>query len=213
MRIKTLVAASLVVFSVTLRADNENDWRRVERFARGEVVAVETRAGARFRGQLIRADADSILLYSPAVDSVKLKPIEQLIRRDARLLEDVDRVPLLIEDGDVRIAADGISRKGVHVAEFNELFSAIERDSVLSVVQPQAERPSAWGTVAGLAVGGAIGWASGIMIALRDDGRCSPSCGVRNLEVGVAWVGTPILGGVLGQRLLKPSGDLVIYRR
>jgi len=28
-----------------------------------------------------------------------------------------------------------------------------------------------------------------------------------------AWVGTPILGSVLGHRLAKPRADLVIYRR
>lgn len=211
MRIAMFVAAGLAVFTVTLGADNENDWRRVERFPRGEAVTVTTSAGARLRGRLIRADEDSILLYSPAIDTIKLKPVEQLIRRDARLLEDVDRVPLLIEDGDVRIGADGISRKGVRVAEFNELFPVIERASVVSVVQPQSERSSAWGTATGLAIGGAAGWLSGMMIALRDDGRCD--CFTKNLEIGAAWFGTPILGGVLGHHLMKPSGDLVIFRR
>ena len=213
MRFVAIAAACMMVSGVALGADSERDWRKVEQFTRGEEVVVTTNTGARFRGQLIRADASSMLLYSPAIDTVKLKAIELLIREDVRLLEEVDRVPLLIASADVRIGSDGISKKGVRVAEFSELFSVIDRATVESVVQAKADRVSPWGTVAGLAVGGAVGWASGIMIALHDDGRCSPHCTARNFEVGAAWVGTPILGGVLGRHLAKPRADLVIYRR
>jgi hypothetical protein len=63
MRLVRITALCLIVVTATLGADAENDWRRVEQFARGEVVAVTTHANMRIRGQLIRADDNSILLY------------------------------------------------------------------------------------------------------------------------------------------------------
>ena len=209
MRLATRITVCLFAFSVTLSADSENDWRRVERFPRGQVVAVTTAAGARIRGQLLRADADSILLYSPAIGTVKLKPIEQLIRRDARRLEDVDRVPLLVEDGDVRIAADGVSRKGVRVAEFNDLFSVIPRADVVFVVQPKEQRESYGATIAGVLIGGGAGFLGALRIALSDH-PCQPQCLVRPAGV---FLGGATLGGIAGNRLGKPHSDLVIYRR
>ena len=209
MRIVKVVAACLIVFGVTLSADSENDWRRVERFARGEIVAVTTSNGARFRGQLIRADANSILLYSPGVDTVKLKPIEQLIRHDARLLEDVDRVALLIEDGDVRIGTDGISRKGIHVAEFTELFSVIARGDVVSVVRPKDQRESYLSIIAGVAIGAGAG-GLGALHMLLSDKPCQPHCLV--VPAGL-FFGSATLGGIIGRNAGKPHDDQVIYRR
>lgn len=209
MRFATVTTACVMFLGVTLGADSQNDWRKVERFTRGGVIVVETTAGAKVRGQLIRADANSILLYAPAIDTAQLKPIEQLIRRDPRLLEDVDRRPLWLEDADLRISADDISRKGVHVAAFSEVFAVIAHADVASVVRPQDQRESYLSTIAGTAIGAGIG-GLGALHMLLSDNPCQPHC--LAVPAGL-FFGSATLGGVIGRKAGKPHDDQVIYRR
>ena len=218
MRLTTGLTACMILLSATLEAqapakESRNDWHKIEAFPRGEVIAVASDSGAVIRGRLLRADADSILIYAPRVDTANLKPIEQLSRHDPRWLAEVDRTALLIESSNLLISTEGISKKGVPIAAFDDVFATVARVHVVSVVQPKDERPAAWGTFAGAAAGGAAGWFTGLMIGLHDDGRCSPACGGRNLAIGTAWIGGPILGAALGHSIAKPREDLVIYRR
>jgi hypothetical protein len=209
MRLVRITALCLIVVTATLGADAENDWRRVEQFARGELVAVTTHANMRIRGQLIRADDNSILLYSPTVHSVKLKPVGQLIRHDIRLLEDVDRTPLLLQDAGLLIGADGIRRNGVLIAEFSEVFSVVARAHVVSVVQPKEDRAPYGATIAGAVIGGGAGFLGAFYIAVGD-APCQPHCLARPAGV---LLGGVALGGLIGHKLGKPANDLVIYRK
>lgn len=209
MRVVTVITACVIFLGVSLRADGQNDWRKVEQFARGEVVAVATGAGAKIRGRLIRADADSVLLYAPTTGAAKLKRIEQLIQHDVRLLESVDRTPLLIEDADLRIGADGVTKKGVQIARFSEVFSVIARADVVTVVQPKDQRESSGATIAGVVIGGGLGLLGALRIALSDN-PCQPHCMVVPEAI---ILGGATLGGIAGRKIGKPQEDLVIYRR
>lgn len=209
MRVVNVVAACVIVSGVTLSADSQNDWRRVERLTRGDVFTVETTAGARVRGQLIRADADSLLLYAPAVETPQLKPIEQLIRRNASLLEEVGRQPLLLQDSGLRIGTGDVSRNGVHVAAFEEVFAVIARADVVSVVRPKDQRVSYLATIAGVAIGAGVG-GLGAFHFLFSDNPCQPHCLI--VPAGL-FFGSATLGGVIGNNAGRPHDDEVIYRR
>jgi hypothetical protein len=82
----------------------------------------------------------------------------------------------------------------------------------VSVTRPKDQRHSYWSTIAGVAIGGAIGFISGVSI-VTSDAPCQPHCGPRVAAAGTALAGGPIVGGVIGHALGKPRGDAVIYRR
>ena len=207
----TALTVGFALISSLANAQSVGEWARVEKLAPGGVVVVTDDSGAVIRGHILRADADSILLYAPKIDTRKLKSIERLAADRADLLRRIDTVDLEMEDSGLRIGVEGITRKGVFLAAFSDVFHLASRNSVAAVVKPKDQRQSALGMVAGAAIGGAAGWFSGALIALGGEGRgSSPG---RGIAVGAVVVGGPVLGGMAGNALGRVKSDLVIYRR
>jgi hypothetical protein len=207
----TVLAIGFILSTTASYAQPVGAWARVEKLAPGGVVVVTDDSGAVIRGRVLRADAKSILLYAPKVETKQLKPVERLARDRAELLSRVETVDIEIPDSGFRISVEGITRKGVLLAAFADVFHVTPRTSVVSVVRPKDQRHSALGIVAGAAIGGAAGWFSGFGIALGGEGH-GPSLG-RDLAIGAVLVGGPVLGGMAGNALTRPKNDRVIYRR
>lgn len=212
MKLKTtILALSLATASTPLAAQAWADWNRVERLAPGSIVIVADESGAAVRGRLLRADADSILLYAPTADPGSLQLIEKMAREQPKLLSRVDRVGMDLPDARLHIAADGISKDGVRVASFGQVFHAGPRSAVVSVSKPKDQRHAYGATIAGVVIGGVAGLFGGAAILLSDE-QCQPNC--RSPLFGYAvTLGSPVLGGMIGDRLGRPREDLLIYHR
>lgn len=202
----------LAMANATLSAQAPDSWRAVERLPLGAVIAVTDESGAIIRGRLLRADDTSIFLYAPTVDARQLKPIDEIISRDPRLLSHVDGSPTLLADSDIDIEHDAISRKGRRIAAFDEVFYLAAPSRVVSVVQPKDLRRSVGPILLGAVIGAGVGLGSAIHIALNDT-PCGKGCDGRAIGAGVALAGATLLGGALGDTIGRPKEDLVIYAR
>lgn len=206
-----VLAIWLACASTALSAEAADQWSRVEQLPLGSVVSVTDDSGAVIRGRLLRADGKSLLLYSPTVDAGPLKPIDQTISRDPRLLSNVDGSPTLLAESGIDIEPTGISRRGKRLAAFDEVFYLATRPRVVSVTQPQDQRTSAGAILAGVAVGTAAGWATAAFLA-SSEARCG-DCSVRKMAIFGLAFGGPVAGGIAGNALGKPRNDVVIYTR
>ena len=209
---RTLLTICLSLAGVTLQAQGITDWTRIERLRAGEIILLTDDSGAAVRGRVLRADADSLLLYAPSIDMAQLKVIEQMSRQQPALLSRVDRVSMDLPDAGVRVGTDGVWKNGARVASFAQVFHLRPRSAIVSIARPQDQRHSYLGTIAGVAVGGAIGLFSGVAI-IASDAPCQPHCGKRWAAGAASLAAGPILGGVIGHSLTKPRRDAVIYRR
>ena len=195
-----------------LSARTGTDWNDVERLSPGSIIVVADDSGAAVRGRLLRADADSILLYAPTIDSTPFRVLDQMSQQQPRLLSRVDSVSLDLPDSNLRVGIDGISKSGVRIASFGQVFRASKRSAIMSVVRPKDQRHSYRGTIAGIAIGAGVGLFSGVGIGLSES-PCQPHCGPREWAAGAAMAGGPILGGLIGHAISRPRQDAVIYRR
>jgi hypothetical protein len=202
----------LTLAGATLHAQAISDWSRIERLRVGEIILVTDDSGSAVRGRFLRADADSLLLYAPATDMAQLEVIEQMSRQQPVLLSRVDLVVMNLPDAGVRIGLDGVWKNGTRVASFAQVFHLRSRSAIVSISRPQDQRHSYWGTLAGVAIGGAVGVLVGTAI-VASDAPCQPHCGKRWAAAGAATAGGPVLGGVIANTLTRPRRDTVIYRR
>lgn len=211
--IRIALAIGLSLAAVPLAAQQPSQhWSALERLPFGGIIAVREESGAVFRGRVLRADADSILLFAPKTVTPALKPVEKLINNGVRQIGHVDQRPVLFEESGLLVGVDGISINGTRVGAFDDVFHVTSRGAVVSVVRPKDQRHSVWGTVAGIAIGAGAGIVASAAILLSDD-PCQPNCGPVALKGYSLLVGGPILGGLAGRAIAKPRQDLVIYRR
>jgi hypothetical protein len=108
----------------------------------------------------------------------------------------------------VRVGPDGVFVGDLRLADPRQLVERIARDEVARIVRPVRRRGSKWGAVGGAAVGGFLGFASALTLAMR---QCGESCKDEERWMVASIVGFPLAGGLLGYHGLARRTAEVIY--
>ena len=186
-------------------------WRRVQRLAALTTVTLTIRDAKPALRTFVGATDDQLLVLNLAHPAITAAVWSVLREMAARGPADF----LMIQSGStfsshgVRIGRDGVFQDGAKLAELDAIVELHARDDVRLMTKSKRNRMAAVGAAAGTAVGLVAGVYLAVGLAFS---QCGKSCADEKIGIGLALVGLPAAGGVLGYLATKRDLTEVIYR-
>ncbi len=183
-----------------------SDWRRVQRLHAGQEIVIATRTSTATRLVLTVDDAGMTVadLTALSLNPAVLRVVRGVASNHPTYFSEAQKGNTFLLDPNVELSRDGVLVHGQRIATLDEVFGAIPRADVASVVLPMQTVSSIPATVAGVVGGSFLGWQ---IFASQFDARCGNSCGEKLAVMFGSLFGLPVLGGVLSARPSTESAD------
>lgn len=190
------------------------EWSRVRNLAPGTEVVLTVKGSQPGGRSFVIADEAQLTTLHRFVDQDGRAATRVLLDRAAHHPEsfaDIQQAGAFV-DNDVRVGPDGVFVAGRKVADLGQFVERIARTDVLEI-RVIRTRGSTRGAVIGTGAGLLLGVTTMLGIGFNKCTTAQGGChGAWGPLMGLAVVGFPVAGGVLGYRASSHKTEDVIYR-
>jgi hypothetical protein len=180
--------------------------------AAGTAITLTVRDSPPGVRRVIGASDDDLMVLNlshPALTSAAKAALLDMAARGRNEFLSLQYGGVFVSASGLRVGPDGIFIAGAKAAELADVVETIDRDDVRLITTSRRSR----GSKAGAAIGGLAGAVAGLYAASQlVFKQCGDRCADEKLGIGLALVGLPAAGAIVGYKAMGRNVTNVIYR-